>query len=175
MIGPELGLHHLHLQRLSLIPPALVPIYQRQVSHTRQRVWIIGPELSLTSLHHLHKQRLSLVPPALVPNYPYKHRYTCQGCIIFLTQALLPSLPSLTHHPLRNIISPLRLYIPSPIVQESHPLFQSLLAWSVIQSHLYICKETPTSRPVLISSHREYRYHPLNILLLKHVLLTIYL
>ena len=47
MIGPELllaSLHYLHLQLLSLFPPALVPKRRRKVGHAGQRRGMIGPE-----------------------------------------------------------------------------------------------------------------------------------
>ena len=69
MIGPELrlkSLYHLHKQLLSLLPPALVLVRRRQVSHASQRVGMIGPELCLTSLYYLYVQLLSLLLPALV-------------------------------------------------------------------------------------------------------------
>ena len=50
VIRPELrlaSLHHLHLQLLSLLPPALVPVRRRQVGHAGQRRGMIGPELRL--------------------------------------------------------------------------------------------------------------------------------
>src|SRR5216117_3385650 len=77
MVGPELGLaslHHLHLQLLSLLPPALIPVRRREVVHARQRRGMVGPELGLASLHHLHKQLLSLLPSSFVVVYATKRR-----------------------------------------------------------------------------------------------------
>jgi hypothetical protein len=52
MIGPEICLKsflllHLHLLRLS--PPALIPVRQRLVSYTCERIWIIKPKLRPTN------------------------------------------------------------------------------------------------------------------------------
>ena len=86
MISPELrlaSLYHLHLQVLSLIPPALVPVRRRQVGHASQRVGMIGPEPRLENLYHLHLQVLSLLPPALVRKRrrQVSHARRCGGIV----------------------------------------------------------------------------------------------
>jgi hypothetical protein len=72
MIGSELrlaSLHHLHLQLLGLVSPALVPVRRRQVGHAGQRRGMVGPELRLARLRHLHLQLLCLFPESSVLKY----------------------------------------------------------------------------------------------------------
>ena len=86
MVSPKLclaSLYHLHLQLLSLVPPALIPKRRRKVGHAYQRVGMVSPKLRLASLHHLHLQLLSLVPPALIPKRRRKvgHAYQRVGMV----------------------------------------------------------------------------------------------
>ncbi len=37
LVSLSARLHHLHFQRLGLVPPALVPVRRRQVGHAGQR------------------------------------------------------------------------------------------------------------------------------------------
>ena len=79
MIGTELRLaclYHLHLQLLSLLPPALVPVRRRQVAYASQRRGIIGPVLRLAYLYYLHVQLLSLLLLALAPVRRRQVNYT---------------------------------------------------------------------------------------------------
>src|SRR3569833_2825643 len=51
-------LHTVFHQGQGICMAALIPIRRRQVGHTRQRLWMVGPKLDLANLHHLHLQLL---------------------------------------------------------------------------------------------------------------------
>jgi hypothetical protein len=62
---PLTYLHHLQQLRFSVLPPALKPVYPRQVVQTCQRKWMLISMNPPTYLLYFQKQLFGFLPPAL--------------------------------------------------------------------------------------------------------------